>query len=441
MKHWIKSFFLAILFLTSCTTLPSATPTSIATDAASPTPIAAPTETEPVVTPAAADPVQLPDQVILLATAKAELLLEMEAGSLALVSAEPVQWTTPCLGLPEAGEGCMEKTTDGYKLILAAQGHTYEIHTDQTGENVRILGMFPTKTPVAVRLALVDLASRLVNGASRIEITSYTAMEWPDACLGVVADGQMCAQVITPGYEATFLANGRVFIYHTDESGENVVLYQDGYGQSGMHNVLIVLDTTSPECTSVMISDEEVSSGACNSEIISHPLASTDHSVQVNWYADTYAPFELTIDGARLRFSGRGGQIASPAEQRAILEWARLTTAQAEAGQASPDAGLAAVIEKTGGFAGICRRVTLNLNGWYSVADCSAEQLRYISVRMTAMELQQLLDLYDRLGVSATTYSVPPNADDAYEYAINFYGNGSEPAAQADYDILQQLAR
>lgn len=437
MKSWIKTLFLALLFLAGCTPaptealLPTASAVSITT---------LPAETEETVVTIV--PTQTPPDtgITQAATARAEVLLGMEPGTLKVVTAEPVQWINGCLGLPEASEACVEKITDGYKLILQAEGHSYEIHTDQTGENVRVLGLFPDKTPSTVRLAVMDLASRLVNGASRIDIISFSAVDWPDACLGVVTD-EMCAQVITPGYEATFSANGRVFIYHTDEAGGNVVLYQDGSAPSGMRNVIIMLDTTSPKCTAAMISDEEVSSGACNSEIISHPLTSSDHTVQINWYADTYAPFELTTDSARLRFSGRGGQIASPAEQRAILEWAVLTKAQAEAAMSSPDAGLAAVIEQTGGFAGICRRVTLNLNGWLSAADCRAGELRYISSRMTSAELQQLFDLYDRLGESQSKYEVPPNADDAYQYLISFYGRGSGKIEQSDLDLIQQIAR
>lgn len=437
MKSWIHILFLSIFFLSGCSAVPTDAPILTAASTSSITQPVAPAETEVIAEPTHTAPA--PDMTKAV-TARAENLLGMEPGTLTVVSSEPVQWINGCLGISEAGESCMEKITDGYKLILQADGHSYEIHSDQSAENVRVLGLFPEKTPSAVRLAMMDLADRLAYGASRIDILSFSAVDWPDACLGVVSE-QMCAQVITPGFEATFLANGRVFIYHTDETGEKVVLYQDGYGQSGMRNVIIVLDTNSPDCTTAMISDEDVSSGACNSEIVSHPLAASGQSIQLNWFADTYAPFEMQTDSARLRFSGRGGQIASPAEQRAIFEWATRTKEQAETGVFASDAGLAATIEQSGGFAGICRMVYLNLNGWISEADCRQGDSNFVSYRMTSVELQQLFDLYDRLVESQTSYSVPPVAEDGYQYQIHFYGAGKEEAVQADLDLLQKLAR
>ncbi len=54
------------------------------------------------------------------------------------VSADAVDWSDSCLGLGGPAESCLQAITPGYKVILAAEGKQYEIHTDESGSVVRI---------------------------------------------------------------------------------------------------------------------------------------------------------------------------------------------------------------------------------------------------------------------------------------------------------------
>jgi hypothetical protein len=54
------------------------------------------------------------------------------------VSADPVEWTDSCLGLGGPAESCMQAVTPGYKVMLSAQGTSFEVHTDEAGSIVRI---------------------------------------------------------------------------------------------------------------------------------------------------------------------------------------------------------------------------------------------------------------------------------------------------------------
>ncbi len=54
------------------------------------------------------------------------------------VSADAADWSDSCLGLGGPAESCLQVITPGYKVILAAEGKQYEIHTDETGSVVRI---------------------------------------------------------------------------------------------------------------------------------------------------------------------------------------------------------------------------------------------------------------------------------------------------------------
>lgn len=78
----------------------------------------------------------------------------------------------------------------------------------------------PVEAATAAIEALAALSGRT---AEEIEVVSVSPMEWPDACLGLPEAGEVCAQVITPGYVVTLDLDGDVSVYRTDE-GTNVRL-------------------------------------------------------------------------------------------------------------------------------------------------------------------------------------------------------------------------
>ena len=77
----------------------------------------------------------------------------------------------------------------------------------------------------AVVAAREDLLANVDLDPNALEVVSVTAMTFSDACLDVTAltpTPELCAQVITPGYEIVFRVGGTSYTYHTDESGTNV---------------------------------------------------------------------------------------------------------------------------------------------------------------------------------------------------------------------------
>jgi hypothetical protein len=76
----------------------------------------------------------------------------------------------------------------------------------------------------AFAAARAALAARLGIDELSIRLIEITAQEWSDACLGVSHAGQMCAQVITPGWLITMEAGGRQYEAHTDQEGAQVRL-------------------------------------------------------------------------------------------------------------------------------------------------------------------------------------------------------------------------
>jgi len=99
-----------------------------------------------------------------------------------------------------------------------------------TGGNPSGIMELPAAT--AVRNAL---AVRAGSTMEEIVIASAEPTEWPDACLGLPSEGEMCAQVITPGYRVIAQVFGREYVYRTNADGSVVRLEseRDDVSQKG----------------------------------------------------------------------------------------------------------------------------------------------------------------------------------------------------------------
>jgi hypothetical protein len=62
-------------------------------------------------------------------------------------------------------------------------------------------------------------AAAAAEGVDPTEVTvvSYEPTEWPDTSLGCPKDGEVYAQVITPGYLVILSVDGVEMEYHTDD--------------------------------------------------------------------------------------------------------------------------------------------------------------------------------------------------------------------------------
>ncbi|MCR4326297.1 MAG: hypothetical protein NUV52_01425 [Candidatus Roizmanbacteria bacterium] len=68
-----------------------------------------------------------------------------------------------------------------------------------------------------------DLARELGVSADNIQLVQSSQREWPDGCLGVEKEGQVCTQVITPGYQIILEADGTEYTYRTNMNGTVII--------------------------------------------------------------------------------------------------------------------------------------------------------------------------------------------------------------------------
>ncbi len=71
---------------------------------------------------------------------------------------------------------------------------------------------------IAACEALAELSGRTPE---EVLVVSVTPKQWPNSCLGLAGPEEVCAQVITPGYEVVLELDSEGYTegytYHTDE--------------------------------------------------------------------------------------------------------------------------------------------------------------------------------------------------------------------------------
>jgi hypothetical protein len=89
------------------------------------------------------------------------------------------------------------------------------------------LAILPQATPEeAEELAIETLAHDLGLAADLVEVQSTAPVDWPDSSLGCPKEGELYAQVVTPGYRISLQVDGQMFSVHVG-GGSAVVCRKD----------------------------------------------------------------------------------------------------------------------------------------------------------------------------------------------------------------------
>lgn len=114
-----------------------------------------------------------------------------------------------------------ESACGTYDLFVSALGTVHQIKFYKLSESkAPNATVYPeasqsVSSPIA-QLVKKDLSDLLKIPENSVEVLSVEKAEWMDSCLGVDT-GELCAQVITPGYKISLRGTGnRIYIYHTD---------------------------------------------------------------------------------------------------------------------------------------------------------------------------------------------------------------------------------
>lgn len=179
----------------------------------------------PGITPGPSAPSVTPTPWASLIQAQAALAahLGIAPEAVTLISSEPVEWPNACLGLARADEMCAQVITPGYRFVLEAAGQRYTLHTDATGNQVRMAPIgIGAELPEAAAAAAQQLAEQLGIRPDAIRLISMSEVEWRDGCLELARPDEMCTLALVPGYRIVLEAAGQRYLFHTDRSGSQV---------------------------------------------------------------------------------------------------------------------------------------------------------------------------------------------------------------------------
>lgn len=62
-------------------------------------------------------------------------------------------------------------------------------------------------------------AKDLATAGRAFDVTTVAAADWPNSCLGLPEEDEMCAMMITPGYKITLTIDGNTATYRTNQNG------------------------------------------------------------------------------------------------------------------------------------------------------------------------------------------------------------------------------
>lgn len=302
----------------------------------------------------------------------------------------------------------------------------------------------PSPVPLGPPPAIVEmlrqwLAQQLGLTPDQITIQSAEAVDWPDACLGVKLAERVCAEVITPGYQITLAAEGNLYEVHTNQDGSQYYLAAAPPLEIA-NPLLIWSEMRGGDCMTIQIGQEMAAHGLCGGVLLKSNFTEGTLTETLKHFTQKYAAFEAQTPAGNITFKGHGPITATPWEQRAMAEWARLLYEQAVSGRTGAAWGLALAWQREGGIAGFCDDVTVYLTGEALVSSCKgalAEQTAHI--RLTSNQLQWLYSLVDNYQTFEFEHTDPATAD-AMTIRIVLAGKGQREVEEHERRAISDLA-
>lgn len=401
----------------------------------------------PVDTPDSTKPTIENEGIDSLALAAAKQTLSERLGistdDIAVKFIEENQWSDGCLGAAQPDEMCTQALVAGYRIVLVAEGHEYEFHTNLDGSQVREFEKVVPKGQLGqvkvVRNALKFLADHLGVPEKQVTMLSIRAVQWPDSCLGVDIKDSVCAQVITPGYLINFIVDGKQYEVHSDNDGEAIIIAGEVASNANEDELIWEFVDDNGTCYQVEIRSSQAEYGDCKSDLL--PLSINKARLQeYDALLKTFSSFDADTAVGSVLFQGAGQQKATESEQRSIAEWANVMFNEAATAQNDPDLGVALKWSRQGGLVGFCDDLVIYKSGWAYAMSCKAQLGE--APRMSRLTSDQLDQLYFWMDQYSNYENKPADIKgaDVLEIKLDFWGTGSQKVTTAVLEEMKDLA-
>jgi hypothetical protein len=183
---------------------------------------------------------------------------DVSLSDLRIVAAEQQTWPNGCLGLGRPDEGCTLALVSGWRVVVTnGRDRTWIYRTDSDGSSVRLeTGLNvpnrpdrperprqperperperpdrperqrPRRLPNRVERRVYQFVAELA-GTSRLRVMDYRAETWSDSCFGIPSPAEICAAVLTEGWEVEVTDGEETWVVRTDAEAQSIRLVPD----------------------------------------------------------------------------------------------------------------------------------------------------------------------------------------------------------------------
>ncbi|MBE2214195.1 MAG: hypothetical protein IAE82_10020 [Opitutaceae bacterium] len=279
----------------------------------------------------------------------------------------------------------------------------------------------PAAAPVVARLA-----AQLLLEPEAIVVASVETAQWPDACLGLPAEGEICAMAVTPGFAVTLVVGIDRYEFRTDATGEKIRVSSAPPARTGEP---LVTWKDAQSFNMLIIGTQRVAIGRRGRPLIASPLVVPARATELQDLLARFAPFQVQTPVGEIALRGVGATRATETEQRMIAEWARLVSLEAREGREQPAANVALRWRGANGAAAGSDTIEVTRTGFATATNERGGQATVIaSLVLRAEELTQLYAWLDRF----EAFEQQRPSGEGAESAFLFRGNGVDEASDAD---------
>lgn len=296
-----------------------------------------------------------------------------------------------------------------------------------------------TDVPAALNLRQM-LAQQLHLNLAAVQITSVEEKMWLDSCFGVANAAETCARVETPGYRIILAVNSEQYVYHTDLEGQQIRLVSLPEPEIG-ERILTWLGADDSGCRTVEVGTEGVAFGRCGRPLMGVSFSIDTRQADIAEFAAKYASFVAETPVGTVNFVGSGPNVATPAEQRMLAEWAQLVYQEAEFGRSGASWGLVLAWHREGGPSNFCDDVTVYATGdVYVATSCQGSLPVDIGrIRLNATELSRIFEWVDAL--QPFEYNPDASTEGGETIQMVFSGVGSQTPTELDIGLISEFAQ
>lgn len=159
------------------------------------------------------------------ARAKLAEQFKIAPDEITVTRSEAQTWSNSSMGCGKPGAVALTAITEGYAVVLSAQGREHNVHVSGSNAVVCNKGAILHRDSRAMNArgldlmmerARQDLAQRLGADPAKIRLGGMQAHRWDDSALGCPRQGEAIQAGPVDGFKLALKYSGRTYTYHTD---------------------------------------------------------------------------------------------------------------------------------------------------------------------------------------------------------------------------------